>query len=93
MPDFLVVSIVLSVVLTVVLNVLLRLFPGGGRRLGDSVQRFAERRSATWDPHPYDTELDRSPRSRVRVIFPWKAMLVGSIVLTIVLNLALVLFG
>ena len=98
MPDFLIASIVLSVVLTIVVNVLLRLFPGGSRRLGDSVQRLAERQSGSWDTQTYDTrtydaQLDRPRHSRVQVIFPWKAMLVGSIVLTVVLNLALLLFN
>ena len=92
MPDFLVASIVLSVLLTIVVNVALWLFPGGGRRLGDSVQRLAERQSAAWDRQPHDTQLDRPSHSRVRVYFPWKAMLIGSIVLTVVLNLAIVLF-
>ena len=93
MPDFLIASIVLSVVLTIVVNVLLRLFPGGSRRLGDSVQRLAERQSGSWDTQTYDAQLDRPRHSRVQVIFPWKAMLVGSIVLTVVLNLALLLFN
>ncbi len=90
-PDFLVASIVLSVVLTIVVNLVLWLFPSVGRRLGDSVQRLAERPSAS-DPQTYDMQVDRPQRSRVQVFFPWKAMLIGSVVLTVVLNLAIVLF-
>lgn len=73
--DWIVTSIVLSVVLTIVLNLGLRMFPGAGDR--------AARR------------LDRAPAARdddgrrVRVWFPWKGMLIASVVLTIVLNLAL----
>jgi hypothetical protein len=74
-----VVSIVLSVVLTVVLNVALRLFPGAGRRIAESIERAVEPR----DPPGGDTD-----RSRVRVIVPWRLMIVGSLVLTLVLNLA-----
>jgi hypothetical protein len=86
-PDFLVASIVLSVVLTIVVNAVLWLFPGSGRRVDDGVQRLAERQAGS-----FDARYDRPQRSRVQVIFPWKAMLIGSIVLTVVLNLAIVLF-
>jgi hypothetical protein len=81
-PQWLVVSIVLSVVLTVVLNVALRLFPGAGRRIGEGIDRAIERH----EPPP-GGEHDRS---RVRVIVPWRLMIVGSLVLTLVLNLLLV---
>ena len=91
MPDFLVASIVLSVVLTIVVNVLLWLFPGTGRRLGESVERLAERQSGAWDTQTHDAQVDRRQRSRARVIFPWKAMLIGSIVLTVAINLLLAL--
>ena len=87
-PDFLVTSIVVSVVLTIVVNVALRVFPGTGRRLGESVQRLGE-----WQTGSYDSPNDRSQRPRVHVIFPWKVMLIGSIVLTIALNLAIAVFG
>ena len=79
-PDtvpWLVVSIALSVVLTVLLNVGLRLFPGAGRRVADEVAK----RSL-----PPTSEMSESDR-RVRVWIPWKAMIVGSVVLTIVVNL------
>ena len=80
MPQWLVVSIVASVGLTVVLNLALRLFPGAGRRIGESIDRALERHA----PPPDDPD-----RSRVRVIVPWRLMLAGSLLLTLVLNVAL----
>ena len=83
--DWLVLSIVVSVVLTIVLNLGLRLFPGAGDRAG--------RRMETWaapDPDDRtDTSVPRRPPTRVRVFFPWKAMLIASLVLTILLNLVI----
>jgi len=81
MPQWLVVSIVASVVLTVVLNLALRLFPGAGRRIGERIDRALERQ----EPPP----ADEHDRPRVRVIVPWRLMLAGSLLLTLVLNLAL----
>lgn len=78
--QWLLVSIVLSVVLTVVLNVGARAFPGADERLGsrfDGQRRLAE--SEAFD--------DR--RVRVRVFAPWKAMLVGSLLLTVLVNAVL----
>ena len=74
-------SILASIVLTVVLNLMLRLFPGAARRLGDAVTRLAERPADQSGAEP----------GRVRFFFPWKLMLIGSIVLTIAINLLLVL--
>lgn len=75
--QWLVVSLVLSVVLTVVLNVALRLFPRAGDDLGRRVTGFANRAA------------DGRGDGRVRVWFPWKAMLVGSLVLTVLVNVLL----
>jgi hypothetical protein len=77
-------SIIASVVLTIILNVALRLFPGMSRRMADGFTRLAER---TDEPPPYG-----EPRSRVRVYFPWKAMLIASILLTVFLNVLLAIF-
>jgi hypothetical protein len=71
-------SLVASVVLTILLNIGLRLFPGAARRLGDALTRTAER--------PTDDQPDRST---VRVFFPWKAMLIGSLLLTLLINAVL----
>jgi hypothetical protein len=75
-------SIVASIVLTVVLNLVLWLFPGAGRRLGEAVTRLVERS---------DKQEGADP-GRVRVFFPWKAMLIASIVLTIAINVLRWLF-
>lgn len=76
MPDFLIVSLVLSVVLTVALNVGPRLFPRTRERAARRLEERLDQRVP--DPHG----------RRVQVFFPWKAMLVGSVVLTILINLA-----
>jgi hypothetical protein len=81
--SWLALSIIASIVLTVVLNVALRLFPDGADRLRDYTDRLAER--------PDDDRWDGTRRGGVRVIFPWKAMLIGSLLLTLVLNLWLYL--
>lgn len=78
MTQFLVASLLLSLVLTVVLNLLARI-PG--------VQEWVAARlsSLTPPPPPPDRPPDEG-RPRVRVFVPWKAMLIGSIVLTILVN-------
>ena len=86
MPDWLLYSIVASVVLTVVLNVGLRLFPGIGRSLQDLFNRMTERVDT---PDRGDTRAEASDERRVRVIVPWKLMLVASLILTLLLNLLL----
>ena len=72
--NWLVTSIVLSVVLTIVLNAGVRMFPRATER---TARRFDD-----WTRPPLD---DEGPR--VRVFFPWRAMLLASIVLTVVLNM------
>ena len=81
--EWLWISIVASIVLTVVLNLAIRLWPGGAARAGEQIDRWATEQASS--------RLDDGG-SGPRVFVPWKAMLVGSIVLTIALNLALVLF-
>lgn len=72
-------SIVASLVLTALLNIVPRLFPAQTRK---ARVRIAERLEGTFNAP------DSDPRgSRVRVFFPWKAMLAISIGLTIALNL------
>jgi hypothetical protein len=82
MPQWLVVSIVLSIVLTIVVNLVVWLFPGAGRRVADGLGRLADNA---------DRGATERGDSRVHVIVPWKAMLIGSIVLTVVLNVWLLL--
>jgi type VI protein secretion system component VasF len=77
--QWLAVSLVLSVVLTVVLNVALRLLPRASERAATqppAVARPGVRKEA-------------SDRSTVRVHVPWRAMLLGSLLLTVVLNVML----
>lgn len=73
------VSVGLSVVLTVLLNVALRTFPNANRRLA---RRLDDLASPTVD------DGHRQQR-RVRVYVPWKAMIIASVVLTVVVNIAL----
>ncbi|MBA2610262.1 MAG: hypothetical protein H0U92_15095 [Actinobacteria bacterium] len=71
--SWLVMSLVLSIVLTVGLNLGVRAFPNGARRMEERTGDRVARRT-----------IDAP---RVRVFFPWKAMLIGSIVLTVLVNL------
>lgn len=79
---WLVISIVGSVVLTVLLNVAIRLWPAAAERGAERLTDWTDRQRSGGD----DTH------GRVRVFFPWKAMLIGSIVLTILLNVGLRVF-
>jgi hypothetical protein len=77
--NWLLVSLVASVVLTIVLNVGLRAFRGPGDR--------TSRRLESW-PGADDQRRPGSER-RVAVFFPWKAALIASLVLTILLNVVI----
>jgi hypothetical protein len=79
-PTWLAFSIAASVVLTLVLNVALRVFPDARLRLHDSLRRTLERAHRS---------TDEPDVPRVHVVFPWKVMLVGSLVLTLLINLIL----
>jgi len=74
-------SVVASVVLTIVLNVVLRLFPDTARRLHERASRMAE-------PPDHDPSVEPR-RTHTRVIFPWKTMLIGSLLLTVLVNAVL----
>lgn len=65
--------------LTLILNVGLRMFPGASDR--------TTRRIETWAAAPPEGRYD-PPRQerRVKVFFPWKAMLIGSLLLTVIVN-------
>jgi hypothetical protein len=75
--QWLVVSLVASVVLTVLLNVAVRLWPGAADRSAERITDWADHQA----PPPSDDD-----QGRVRVIVPWKAMLIASVVLTVLLN-------
>jgi hypothetical protein len=80
--QWLVLSLVLSVLLTVVLNVIVRAVPDLGDRIARSLARLESR----------TFEDGRRSKHRARVFVPWKAMIIASVVLTILLNLALRIF-
>ncbi|MDH3682453.1 MAG: hypothetical protein OEV40_21170 [Acidimicrobiia bacterium] len=79
MIQFLVASLLLSLLLTMVLNLLLRV-PGVQQWLDARLDAVMAARPERNGP----TRSDDGPR--VRVFVPWKAMLIGSIVLTILVN-------
>jgi hypothetical protein len=72
-------SIGLSIALTVLANVWLRASPGTRRRADEALEDLAS-------PAPAD---EHEPDRRFRVIVPWKAMLVASLALTLVINVIL----
>ncbi len=74
------VSLVASVVLTVVLNLAIRLWPGGAERSARQVDDWARRQA----PAP-----SGDGERRVQVIVPWKAMLLASVVATVLINVVL----
>ncbi|MET1002317.1 MAG: hypothetical protein ABWZ15_10950, partial [Acidimicrobiia bacterium] len=61
------------------LNVWLRAFPEASDRLARRLDELTAQ----------DADDPDGPDHRVRVVIPWKAMIVGSIILTIVINLVL----
>lgn len=78
MSDFILYSIIGSVVLTVALNVLPLLFPNAAYKLQRKIEENARR---SIEQH------QNEDLPRVKVFFPWKAMLIASVVLTVVFNL------
>jgi hypothetical protein len=80
MPNWLIVSIVGSFVLTVLLNVLPMLFPKTARRAQERMIEEIQKQ------HDWEDDAAR-PGPLVKVFFPWKAMLIGSLVLTVLINL------
>ena len=81
MRAFLIQSIVASVILTLAINLLPRLFPRaaekGERRVREGIERSMAERAAG---------DGATRRGGVRVFFPWKAMIIISIVLTVLVN-------
>jgi hypothetical protein len=84
MQAFLIQSIVASVVLTLALNLLPRLFPKATDR---AEQRVHDEIRRTMDERATNAEAPRG-QLRVRVFFPWKAMLAISVFLTVLVNMA-----
>jgi hypothetical protein len=75
--QWLIVSLGLSLILTLVANIALRVFPD----LGPWVAR---RLASLTQP---DERIASTRRTRARVIVPWKAMIVVSVVLTVLFNI------
>ena len=78
MSDFILYSIIGSVVLTVVLNILPLLFPNAADKMQRKIEENARR---SIEQHQNDD------LPKVKVFFPWKAMLTASVVLTVIVNL------
>lgn len=78
MNDFLLYSIVGSIVLTILLNVLPIVFPNAANKVQRKIEENAQKSIR-------QHEDDQQPS--VKVFFPWKIMLIGSVVLTILVNL------
>jgi len=77
MKEFLLTSLIASVVLTLALNILPMLFPNAAAK--------AERKIVEKMQETHKNRIDPST-PKVRVFFPWKAMLALSILLTIAVN-------
>ncbi len=82
MSSFLIRSLVLSAVLTILLNVFL---VWHGRRATGDV--FGRQLPPPGPQEPVNHDADAADRPSVQVFVPWKAMLIGSIGLTVMLNL------
>jgi hypothetical protein len=79
MPSWLMVSIIGSVVLTLLLNLLPMLFPKTARRAQEKMIEEIQKK------HEWEDDAGR-PGPHIKVFFPWKTMLVGSLLLTVALN-------
>lgn len=77
MKDFLLISLIGSIILTIAVNLLPALFPNAAAK---AERKIIEKMQ--------DTQSDRlDPNTpKVRVFFPWKAMLLISLILTIAVN-------
>ena len=78
MNNFLITSIVGSILLTLLLNLLPLLFPNQAAGLQRRMEEHA-RRSVQ--------QHEDQNQPRVKVFFPWKAMIVISVLLTVLVNL------
>lgn len=78
MGNFVLYSIIGSIVLTVLLNALPLLFPNFA---ANTMRKLEESARRTIDQH------EDGNQPRVKVFFPWKTMLIGSVILTILVNL------
>ncbi|AQQ67427.1 hypothetical protein Mag101_07090 [Microbulbifer agarilyticus] len=76
--EFILYSLVASVVLTLLVNLIPLVFPDAASKAQKKIEENARRA----------IEQHEDPeRPRVKVFFPWKAMILASILLTILVNL------
>jgi len=78
-------SLVGSLVLTVVLNIVPRMFPSATRKVEQKLHDYLLDAEDAKDP--------ATPQRNVQVFFPWKAMVIASIVLTVLVNVAGIWFN
>ena len=78
MSNFLLTSLIASIVLTIAINVLPILFPNTAAKAQRKLEENARR---AIEQHEDDG------RPKVKVFFPWKAMILISVVLTVLVNL------
>ncbi|MEB8432817.1 hypothetical protein OO007_11305 [Cocleimonas sp. KMM 6892] len=83
MNDFILYSIIGSVVLTVLLNALPLLFPKASDKLRQKIEEYSQRNAE----QKYDPDQPDENKPKINVFFPWKAMLLGSLILTVLINL------
>ena len=79
MKEFLLISLIASIVLTIALNLLPMIFPKAAAK--------AERKIAE-KMHNMQEDTPNANTPKLRVFFPWKAMLIISIALTLAVNLS-----
>jgi hypothetical protein len=82
--EWLVGSLILSAVLTVVLNAFMHAFPRTSRR---AARRLDDLMTPRADDGRDDDGRDDEPS--VRVFFPWRTMIVVSVILTVATNLVI----
>jgi len=78
MYDFLTISIIASIVLTLLLNLLPIFFPNTASKMQKKLEEHAR---------SFIEQHEDNTQPKVKVFFPWKVMLIVSIVLTILVNL------
>ncbi|NNC36301.1 MAG: DUF2905 domain-containing protein [Hyphomonadaceae bacterium] len=78
MSNFVLTSLIASIVLTLAINILPFLFPNAAAKAQRKIEENA---------HRAIEQHEDTGRPRVKVFFPWKAMIVISLVLTVVINL------
>jgi hypothetical protein len=87
MGRFLITSLGASLILTVVANAALWAWGSRSPQRRDHESRWRPEADRLSEPHrPAGPDPIRPSRPEVRVYVPWKAMIVASVVLTVVLN-------